>query len=190
LKQIEAQDPMEQNTLDDLFKNYTDLLARVDAHIAEVMKTHEPHIACKKGCDDCCRFLNLFPVEAFALSRAFEALEESHRAKVLEQMETAPDRCPLLVNHVCMLYPARPIICRTHGFPIYMEKEGELMVDFCPENFKDLTTLPKEVLLDLDQLNILLTAVNQHFIAHFDGDLPDRIPVSQALDLWSSLDME
>ncbi len=63
------------------------------------------------------------------------------------------------------------------------------MVDFCPENFKGIQEIPKSALLDIDQLNTLLTAVNQNFIAHLDTDLPDRIPVSDALQLWELLDI-
>jgi len=172
---------MPQNTFDTLFKNYTDLVTRVDAHIAKVMETHGAQIACKKGCDDCCRFLNLFPVEAFALSKAFSSLPEKDQAQIIEKADQREDQCPLLIDHVCILYPVRPVICRTHGLPIYMEKDGEAMVDFCPQNFTGITELPKDAMLNIDQLNTLLSAVNQHFISNIDGDLPDRIPMSMAL---------
>lgn len=181
---------MSQSIFDELFKNYATLLSRVDAHIAQIMETQGSHIACKKGCDDCCRFLNLFPVEAFSLSRAFAALPEKKQNRILDKAKQGEDQCPLLIDHVCMLYPARPVICRTHGFPIYMKKEGEVMVDFCPENFKGMTSLPREAMLDLDQLNTLLSAVNQHFLDNLDADLPERIPVSRALTLWDTLDQE
>lgn len=94
----------------------------------------------------------------------------------------------LLVDHTCMVYPARPVICRTHGLPIYMEKEGRAQVDFCPENFKTVSELPREALLDIDHLNTLLIAVNQHFLEQLEADLPDRIPVSHALELWQQLE--
>jgi len=181
---------MSQAIFNELFKNYNTLISRVDAHIAGVMETQDGHISCKKGCDDCCRFLNLFPVEAFALSRAFAALPEKEQVQILDKADQGEDQCPLLIDHVCMLYPVRPVICRTHGFPIYMEKEGQIMVDFCPENFKGLTDLPKEAMLDLDQLNTLLSAVNQHFLSSLDAELPERIPVSRALTLWESLEEE
>lgn len=140
---------MSQAIFNELFKNYNALLSRVDAHITRIMETQGTQIACKKGCDDCCRFLTLFPVEAFALSRAFAALPEKTQARILNKAEQGEDQCPLLIDHVCMLYPARPVICRTHGFPLYMKKEGEVMVDFCPENFKGMTDLPKDAMLDL-----------------------------------------
>lgn len=178
---------MARDTLALLLKNYDDLLARIDSHVAGVTTEFTSHIACRKGCDGCCKSLTLFPVEALALSRSFSTLRPADQARVLE---AAPEdgRCPLLKGHACMLYEARPIICRTHGLPIYMEKDGHPMVDFCPENFKGVKELPKEALLDLDQLNALLTAVNQHFLSRINSDLPDRIPVSQALLLCREME--
>ncbi|WDP91317.1 MAG: YkgJ family cysteine cluster protein [Desulfobacter sp.] len=176
--------------IDELFKNYNALIARIDAHTAAIQANWDGQIACKKGCDDCCRFLSLFPVEAFALSRAFCALAPPDREKVVDQARAGEEKCPLLVDHACMVYQARPVICRTHGLPIYMEKGGKVQVDFCPENFKGLTELPKEALLDIDQLNTLLAAVNGHFLENLDADLPDRIPVSEALELWQALETD
>lgn len=178
---------MPEPVLDELFKNYNDLLSRVDAHITGVMKTQATHIACQNKCDDCCRFLSLFPVEAFALSRAFADLPEQVRVRILKKAGQGDEQCPLLIDHSCMLYPARPVICRTHGFPIYMKKKEKVMVDFCPKNFKGVSNLPKEVILDIDQLNTILSAVNQHFLAGLDASLPERLPVSLALTLWEDL---
>ena len=164
---------------DRLFKNYTDLLARVDAHIERVNRTWGEHIACRKGCDSCCRPLSLFPVEAFALSRAFDRLEDRIKEQARKNSRDQ-DACPLLMDKTCLVYGARPVICRTHGFPIYMEKEGEAMVDFCPENFKGITELPREIMLNIDQLNTLLTAailVMAGFACHVAAeDIPPLQP--------------
>ncbi|MCG8549699.1 MAG: YkgJ family cysteine cluster protein [Desulfobacterales bacterium] len=178
---------MTELVLDNLLKNYTDLIQRVDRHIQRLAKVHKDRLACKKGCDECCRHLSLFPVEAFALSRAFCRLDAPCREKVLGQAELNDRACPLLVDHVCMVYEARPIICRTHGYPLYMEKAGRGVVDFCPKNFTGVKTLDHSDMLDLDRMNTLLTAVNSHFISCFEEGLPDRIPVDQALELCRSL---
>ena len=183
---------MTQDSLDPLFKNYTELLARVDSHTQRVAQALENEMACKKGCDSCCRFLNLFPVEALSLSRAFFNLSPKDQTRVenrinrLEKEELSSD-CPLLIDRACILYFHRPVICRTHGLPIYIEKEGETLVDFCPKNFKGMDSFPKETLISLEQLNTLLTAVNAHFLTLVEADLPDRIPVSQALFLCKDL---
>ncbi len=172
---------MDQAILNLLLKNYNDLLKRVDAHIKQVEKSYSDEIVCKKGCDSCCRFLNLFPVEAFALSAAFIEMDKSRRNLVMAGLEKKADDCPLLIQGQCLLYEARPIICRTHGYPLYFEKNGEIMVDFCPKNFKGMTSFPKEVLFDLEQLNTLLAAINKQFLDSIETDIADRIPMSCAL---------
>ena len=173
---------MDSDTIHALLENYSALVKRVDEHIRNIESLFREKISCKKGCDACCRFLTLFPVEAFALAAAFARLPAPDQ----EAVQTAcrnEDRCPLLLDHQCRLYEARPIICRTHGFPIYMEENGQGRVDFCPKNFQGIIDLPKEALLDLNQLNTVLTAVNRHFLQSVEGNFPERIPVSQALGL-------
>ena len=168
-----------------LLKNYQDLVTRVDTHIQRVETRYKQHIACQKGCDDCCRPLSLFPVEALALSLEFNALPPAKQAAA-EKNLADQDRCPLLKDHECLLYGARPVICRTHGFPIFMAgKDNRATVDFCPKNFTGMTGFPREMLLDLDQLNTTLAAVNRLFLQAFDTPFPHRIPVSKALFLVS-----
>jgi len=178
---------MTEHLLDNLLKNYSDLISRVDEHIQRLGRVHKDRLACKKGCDACCRHLSLFPVEAFALSRAFSRLDAPCREKILGQAAQTSRKCPLLVHHACMVYDARPIICRTHGYPLYMEKQGQALVDFCPKNFKGIKKFDRSDMLDLDRMNTLLTAVNNHFTACFEDRLPGRIPVDQALGLYQAL---
>lgn len=168
-----------------LLENYTALVRRVDDHIQRVEVQYKDNIVCRKGCDSCCRFLTLFPVEAFTVSIAFSRLPEILKEKIVQKAEASSDRCPLLIDNACTIYPSRPIICRTHGFPILVERDGEPAVDFCPENFKGIATFPGQMLLSVEQLNQTLFAVNGHFVESIDPDreLPERIPVSDAL-LW------
>ena len=202
---------MIQAEIDLVLQNYTQFLEKVDAHIQRVEKKYPEEIACKKGCDSCCRFLTLFPVEAFSISAAFLKLDKPRQDFVrsvlvpsipikngpvsaneissgLNPSSPVPSElekkgCPLLINRECILYEARPIICRTHGFPIYIEKDGESLVDFCPKNFKNNTSFSRDTLLHLEQLNTLLTAINTQFLKsiELDSQFPDRIPISQAL---------
>jgi len=179
---------MKPGIIQDLLKNYTALVGRVDRHVKQVAQDYSHAIACQKGCDSCCRLLNLFPVEAFALSLAFSCLDKSCQEIAMAALERQNKECPLLVQGECLLYPARPIICRTHGFPLVFKKKAQTLVDFCPKNFKHMTSFPKESLLDLDQLNTLLSAINQHFLKNIETQLPDRIPMSQALVLFRDME--
>lgn len=179
---------MNPDQINPFFKNYQALVKRVDSHIAGIQKTFPDRIACKKGCDLCCKFLTLFPVEALSLSYVFSRLPEDIKIKVAHKIEKEKHACPLLIDRECVLYPARPIICRTHGYPIYMEKEGKRLVDFCPENFKGISSFPKETMLDIESLNTMLSVINRQFIESIETEPPllDRIPISEALFILCS----
>lgn len=179
---------MNPDILQDLLKNYTALVDRIDCHVQQVAQDYSHAIACQKGCDSCCRFLSLFPVEAFALSMAFSCLDKSCQDLAMAALEDGNPGCPLLVQGECLLYPSRPIICRTHGFPLVFKKKDRTLVDFCPKNFTGMESFPKESLLDLDQLNTLLSAVNQHFLKSIESKLPPRIPISRALVLFRDME--
>ncbi|MBU1195594.1 MAG: YkgJ family cysteine cluster protein [Proteobacteria bacterium] len=170
-------------TTDAVLQNYRLLLERLNAHIQKVEAAFSDQIVCKKGCDACCRFLSLFPVEAFSISHAYSQLPENIKHQINHRLHHHKDACPLLIDHACALYPVRPIICRTHGFPIYIEKNNQVSIDFCPENFKQVITFPEHTLLSIERLNETLIAVNQLFLKSVTPHthLPDRIPVSQAL---------
>jgi uncharacterized protein len=93
------------------------------------------------------------------------------------------ERCPLLGNHRCLLYAARPIICRTHGLPIIYSEGSERKVDCCPLNLGEgEQPLSGSAIIDLDRLNTLLVAVNALFLAHADAcGLPERLTIAEAL---------
>lgn len=165
--------------------NYFRLVARVDAHIEAVRHRFHHEITCKKGCDACCRRLTLFPVEAFHVAESFGQLLQKDRRAVLDRIDPSSGDCPLLIGHECRLYHARPLICRTHGYPIAYRTDNRVMVDYCPENFKGISTVEKEMLLDIDQLNSVLAAVNRNFLTLIETDLPlpERIDIHDALML-------
>ncbi|MEJ5358604.1 MAG: YkgJ family cysteine cluster protein [Desulfobacterales bacterium] len=83
-----------------------------------------------RGCaDTCCRsrFEHRTWAEYLYLRRAFEALPADRIAalrararEVIEARRRAPDAapaCPLLEGDRCLLYAARPMLCRLHGVP-------------------------------------------------------------------------
>ncbi len=169
----------------DVLKNYFDLIERVDELCRRITREYGEHIVCKKGCDGCCRHFSLFPVEAAALS---EALREQPRTRVEHIRERArsaapKEVCPLLQDGDCLLYEARPIICRTHGLPILTVQDGRRQVDVCPLNFKKVDSLPGSAMIDIDRLNTTLAAINGLFVTEYGGrsPLPGRIRMVEAL---------
>jgi Fe-S-cluster containining protein len=153
--------------------NYLELLARVDDLCSKTVSEFASHVTCRQGCDSCCRHLTLSRVEGAALAVAMAELpeEEAEHLRQRAALATADSPCPLLEHGSCLLYRARPIICRTHGLPLLIKRDGTPQVDFCPLNFQGVQTLPGRAIIDLDRLNTALAAINSLFIreAGLDG---------------------
>ena len=171
--------------MEQLFRNYRLLVQKVDQFCRQAVKNHGERIVCRPGCDSCCRHLSLFPIEAFALASAFRHATPHLAASLRRQIsEASPEgRCPLLLEGLCALYDARPLICRTHGLPVMMSTQGERRVDCCPHNFTGMETLPGDSVLDLDRLNEMLVAINAVFEEENDtsSGLTERITMAEAL---------
>lgn len=153
--------------MDTLLRNYKELLAKVDALCSVIARSFADHIRCRKGCADCCRHLRLFPVEAVALSVQLRKLpgRQADHIRTRAQRSGPQDACPLLENSCCLMYEARPVICRTHGYPLLMDGQEGQRLDFCPRNFQGVETLPGSAVIHLEQLNTMLGAVNSVFVA-------------------------
>ena len=179
----------QQIVVERLFQNYKMLIDRVDTRCHEIESTLSGHMACHRGCSNCCMNISLFPVEAIGLRLSLETLEAEEKEAIVSSALHAKKEgaCPLLDGDgACRLYGDRPLICRTHGLPILFEDEaGVRKVDFCPDNFGGLTSLSGDLMLDVDALNQMLTAVNAAFCESlFQGHPPfDRVTISDALQL-------
>jgi Fe-S-cluster containining protein len=171
--------------------NYRDLVSRVDEMCRRIEESLRPEITCTRGCDGCCRHLSLFPVEAMALAEELRKLPppEVDRIRVRARASLPDGPCPLLEQHCCLLYPARPLICRTHGLPLLVNRGEERRVDHCPLNFRGLSCLPGSAVIDLDRLNETLVAVNLLFTAPqgLSSPFPERFTIAEALLLETSL---
>ena len=161
--------------------NYRALLLRVDEMCSQTATQFESQISCRPGCDACCRHLSIFAVEAAALLRALRELPDQQAQVILRAAAAAsPDApCPLLQDGLCLLYLARPIICRTHGLPLLINRDGAPGVDFCPENFRTATSIPGSAVINLERLNATLAAINTLYLQN--SPVPERLTIAQAL---------
>ena len=178
---------MELNrSLGELLHNYRELISRVDELCANIAKIFPGEIVCRAGCAGCCRHLTLLPVEIITLAAALHELPRSQRDSIQERARLAsPDGpCPLLADDRCLLYQARPLICRTHGLPLLTLLDGVTRVDFCPENFKGVKNLPGSAVIDLERLNTALVAVDALFCQEYfpEGHADkERYTIAEAL---------
>jgi Fe-S-cluster containining protein len=165
--------------------NYYQMVKRVDGLCRGILDMLADRITCSRGCSSCCTSITLFPVEAAALNDALESLPDDRKTAIRLHVaaHAEGERCPLLEDHSCQLYAARPIICRTHGLPIIYSEGTERRTDCCPLNQSDdEQPLPGSTIIDIDRLNTLLVAVNALFLSHLDDDsLPDRLTIAEAL---------
>ncbi|HEX9023001.1 MAG TPA: YkgJ family cysteine cluster protein [Geobacteraceae bacterium] len=163
------------------------LTGRVDELCRRIAAEYAEHLACRPGCDGCCRHISIFPVEAAALASAMKGLAAENASRVRDRARASAgsEACPLLgEDGRCVLYGARPIICRTHGYPILTRREEGRSIDFCPKNFVGVGSLPASLIIDLEVINTTLAAVNSVFLSSCPG-FPlggkERLTVAEAL---------
>lgn len=167
-------------------EQYRLFLEKVDSFATTVTTRFPEQVACRRGCDACCTHIGVMAVEAIAISLAVAALPKGEaenlrsRARRMQREKT----CPLLEGGSCLIYGARPVICRTHGLPLLVEENGQRRVDHCPLNFTGVDSLPGNTVLNLETLNQTLTAINLLFLSELDdaASLPaERLSLADAV---------
>ena len=171
--------------LEGLSARYQELLKRVDDHTARVAEAHVDRMACRPGCAGCCRAgLTVAPIEAAAIERWLAEHPEptdTDGTRVLTVLDEGREDCAWLGRDGrCRIYPARPLVCRSHGLPLLYERAGELHADVCPLNFDDadgLTTVATSEFLHQDTVHTILAALNQAWCAVAGRDPSEREPL-------------
>lgn len=142
------------------FADYWKLRDEADREFERLYSLHAGHMQCRKGCDACCMEFRVFPVEYYAIKQQAEScISRGQR----------PDRaqdCPFLVNHNCVIYDARPIICRTQGLPLLFMGDENWELSVCELNFtrfEDADFSPENT-FSLDAFNSRLYLINRSFI--------------------------
>ncbi len=154
---------------------YKSLIEKLNAHELKLINKYGEYISCIKGCDQCCILESVFPIDAFAIYNAVESGEIDNETLNFDE---TPRKCVFLNDGLCSIYSARPVICRTHGYPVLVDGKA----DFCPENFKDLKTIDSEFILDLENLNKALASINiifQREIEEGELFLKERITLKE-----------
>ena len=116
------------------------LHAEVDSLAADLAGRIPGPLVCGRGCCDCCvDDLSIFPVEA--------ALIRTEASDFLNSAEPHPTGQCAFLDEVgsCRIYPWRPYVCRSQGFPLRWleeDQDGEEMElrDICPLNDNVLKT--------------------------------------------------
>ena len=149
------------------FAPYYQLRNKIDTLSESLEKMHHQHLNCKKGCDLCCMAISVFPVEFYAIKEELDKKSVSGLA-----VPQNDEDCRYLVDHSCIIYPSRPVICRTHGLPLlYMSLDGEdYELSCCELNFTefDLGDFDEQNSYPMDLINSQLYQINKNFVADFE----------------------
>lgn len=112
------------------FSKYYRIRNDADRLAGKLAAQHESHMVCRKGCDSCCMDFGLLPVEFFAILDRVKEMNLPSELTVREE-----GGCPFLLDHSCLIYSERPLICRTHGLPLLQMGNEEWELSACPLNF-------------------------------------------------------
>ena len=170
--------------MNSLLDNYQQLVTKIDQLCQGITADLGEQITCSAGCSGCCSAITIFPVEAAALHDALAALpaQEAETIRQHVRRQATGEGCPLLLNQRCLLYSARPIICRTHGLPIVYSEDGERKSDCCPLNLAGSGSVVGSNTVDLDKLNTLLVAVNALYLSQAGlEDSPERVSIADVI---------
>lgn len=156
---------------------YRKLIDKINQYEAKLLEKYNSDITCRRGCDTCCILESVFPVEAYIIYDSIRSGDVDPG----ELKQHVPGRCIFLKEGNCSIYTVRPVICRTHGYPVYVEGK----VDFCPENFKERGSIDSEYILNLDNLNSALASINLIFSREISDDFfkRDRIPLKELAEI-------
>ncbi len=149
---------------------YKKLIEKVEQFESKLLERYSSDISCRMGCDACCILESVFPVEAYVIFQAFNSADKTP----CDSAGRVEGRCVFLKNGICSIYGARPVICRTHGYPVLVEGR----VDFCPENFRERSSIDSEYILNLENLNSALASINLIFLKEIDEHFFKRERIS------------
>jgi hypothetical protein len=140
---------------------YHELAAKVDGFFTRVTARHGGDMQCGTGCSDCCHVrLSVTAVEAQALRDEVVTWEPARRAALAANIAGSEGHCAALDPHGrCLVYAARPIVCRSHGAPVRMTERSLPVIESCFRNFVTVTPDP-DCIIDQTTLSALVLAVN------------------------------
>ncbi len=157
----------------DIINNYRKLCAYCDSIWNRAREVYSNEIACRKGCGICCELRSVNQIEAYVIRSHITdnntSVNDIDNNDVVVHNDNATvddNACPFLRNQACTVYPARPIICRTHGMILRSsEFSPSRQATSCPYNFTSIhpNDFPPEMTIDTDVVTKNLVRLNLAF---------------------------
>ena len=158
---------------------YDALAEKVDAFFVRVHGRYRAEMQCAEGCSECCgHHLTVSVVEAESMARTLATRDAATRKRLADRAASLGEGegpCPALEDDGrCAVYEGRPLVCRSHGAPMYVGsaalpvvKEGDPpeegdAIKCCHLNFPDrqLDHVDPDCVLDLVNMAATLAVVN------------------------------
>lgn len=157
---------MKENSIvsQEVLADYLKLVEFVEQEAERMQNLHTKHITCKKGCSSCCLSFRVFAAEREIIHKLLQKNNQNFPSK---NASTKPT-CKYLLKGVCSIYQYRPIMCRTHGFPLLYLNEDEDAYEFstCELNFStiEMSDIVVENCISMDEINNTLYSINSKFL--------------------------
>lgn len=159
--------------LEEFINDYMVLRDEIDLKCGRLLNQHHSRMNCKEGCSLCCQAFKILPVEFHSIQKSLA----DYKIKINGNHEK--DQCKFLVDSKCSIYEFRPVICRTHGYPLIRlnEEAGAYEVSFCELNFTDykLEKFHKNNVFYEDKYNSKLFMLNKNFLEYYTDVKYDSI---------------
>ncbi|MBK8256878.1 MAG: YkgJ family cysteine cluster protein [Polyangiaceae bacterium] len=145
---------------------------------------------CEAGCADCCRReLSITSVEAAAIEALFSTMSDAMRAEIRARADNAEPCAALDESGRCLVYTARPLVCRSHGVPIRFAPPAEArakalpMLDVCPKNFEgaSLADVDPACVLDQQTMSVMLGLIDTVYTQERGGARGERVALRDVL---------
>jgi len=153
--------------IEEILFQYQNLLFKLHKVCQKLEKYYAEHLVCKPGCCQCCEVeRTVLSLEAYVIEQQLSTLSAQRIKRVRAFHLHDDNNCPMLWKNHCIIYPARPIICRTYGLPILYREAEITFIDYCRLNF---TKLPEDYefenkwILDMNKFNTELIQLDQNY---------------------------
>lgn len=159
--------------INEILFQYQNLIFKIDSHCQELEQLYREHLVCKPGCSQCCEVeRTVLSMEAYIIEQQLLILSPQKIKRLRKLHKDDDEICPMLLKNRCVIYPVRPIICRTLGLPILYHEAERAFVDYCRLNFTQLSMnyeFEEKNILNMNLFHAELIQIDKSFAEHILG---------------------